>query len=442
MRNRQEFKTTEIGKIPKEWEEVKLGEVVEINKESIDPTRAFPDKKFFYIDIDSVENGTGTVRDVKQILGKDAPSRARRIIHYNNVLMSTVRPYLKAFTIVPKNLNNQICSTGFAVLSCKEPIFPQFLLYTLFTKSVIEQCTRMMRGGQYPALNVNQVSNIKLPLPPLLEQQKIAEILSTADEAIQKVDEAIEKNERLKKGLMHELLTGKKRVKLVKESGASESQGIKWKGVKESEGQDSTDLGHTDFQTYKVTEIGSIPKEWEVVRLGEICEFFDHKRIPLKEQDRAKRKGNVPYYGAQGIIDWVDRYIFDGDYILLAEDGENLRSRKLPVAYKVSGKFWVNNHAHVLKIANKINDNYFLSVLNFINLSQFIVGSAQPKLNQADAKKIKLLIPSLPEQQKISEILSTVDKKLELLRERKERFERIKKGFMNDLLTGRKRVTF
>lgn len=211
---RREFKQTEIGRIPKEWEIKELKEVVDINKESRDPTREFPDKQFFYIDIDSVENGRGIVRNAKAMVGKEAPSRARRLIHYNDVIMSTVRPYLKAFAIVPREYDNQICSTGFAVLTCKEKILPLYLLYTLFSKPVIEQCNKMMVGGQYPALNSSQVEKIKLPLPPLHEQKKIAEILSTVDKRLELLRKRKEKLERVKKGLMDDLLSGRKRVKV------------------------------------------------------------------------------------------------------------------------------------------------------------------------------------------------------------------------------------
>jgi type I restriction enzyme S subunit len=208
----KEFKETEIGRIPKEWEVTQLKEVVEINRESVDPTKEFPNKNFLYVDIDSVENETGVITEAKEILGKDAPSRARRVIHYNDVLMSTVRPYLKAFAIVPKRFDDQICSTGFAVLTCKEKIYSPFLLYTLFTGYVIDQCNRMMVGGQYPALNSSQVEKIRIPLPPLSEQNKIAEILSAVDERLDLLRTRKEKLDKIKKGLMEDLLTGKKRV--------------------------------------------------------------------------------------------------------------------------------------------------------------------------------------------------------------------------------------
>ena len=129
--------------------------------------------------------------------------------------MSTVRPYLKAFATVPKKYNEQICSTGFAVLRCRrELIIPNYLLYNLFMDRTIEQCNRLMVGGQYPALNQSHVEQLKIPLSPLPEQRKIAEILSTIDRKLELERKRKGKLERIKKGLMNDLLTGKRRVKV------------------------------------------------------------------------------------------------------------------------------------------------------------------------------------------------------------------------------------
>ena len=405
MVNNKNYKQTEIGRIPKDWEVVELDEVVDINKESRDPTKEFPLENFLYIDIDSIENETGVIKRAKTIVGKDAPSRARRVIHYNDVLMSTVRPYLKAFAIVPKEYDDQICSTGFAVLSSKGKILPSYLLYILFSRFVISQCNKMMVGAQYPALNISQVKRLKLPLPPLSEQKKIAEILSTVDETIEKVDEAIAKTERLKKGLMQNLLTN--------------------------------GIGHKEF---KDTELGLIPEEWRVVRLVEIVDIFDKKRIPLSEIERSKMKGKFPYCGANGIIDYINDFIFDGKFLLLAEDGGNFKAFGQK-AYLMFGKFWANNHVHVLKALSSLcSEEFLLYMLNFMDLKSWVVGSTRKKLNQGDMKKIPIPLPPLPEQKKIAEILSTVDKRLELLKNKKEKLKRIKKGLMNDLLTGKMRV--
>lgn len=210
----KEFKETEIGKMPIEWKLVEMKDIVDINKEFIDPRKILSNKKFFYLDIDSIENGTGVIKNLRDIVGGEAPSRARRKIRYNDVIMSTVRPYLKAFAIIPKSYNGQICSTGFAVLSCKEKILPNFLLYTLFSKSLVSQFNKEMVGAQYPALNSSQVKKLKIPLPLITEQEKIAEILSTVDKRIQLLKEKKSKLNRVKKGLMNDLLTGRKRVQI------------------------------------------------------------------------------------------------------------------------------------------------------------------------------------------------------------------------------------
>jgi type I restriction enzyme S subunit len=210
----KEYKQTPIGTIPKTWKVARLEEIAEINREKRDPAKTMPHETFVYIDIDSVENETGKIRNPKKILGKDAPSRARRVVHENDVIMSTVRPYLKAFAIIPKEYDNQICSTGFAVLSCKDSIIPYFLLSVLLSDGVIKQCNKMMVGGQYPALNQSQVSRIKIPLPPLDEQKTITSIFWATDKKLEIERSEKAKLERVKQGLMDLLLTGKIRVKV------------------------------------------------------------------------------------------------------------------------------------------------------------------------------------------------------------------------------------
>jgi type I restriction enzyme S subunit len=153
---------------------------------------------------------------------------------------------------------------------------------------------------------------------------------------------------------------------------------------------------------------------WTETTLGEILEIFDYKRIPLSGTQRKERQGKYPYYGASGVIDYIDDYIFDGKYLLIAEDGENLNSRKLPVAFFASGKFWVNNHAHIVRAMPGIVDDYFIFAW-FVqaNISGYITGAAQPKLTQENMKRIALRLPPLSMQRKIAAILSAYDDLIE-----------------------------
>lgn len=157
-------------------------------------------------------------------------------------------------------------------------------------------------------------------------------------------------------------------------------------------------------------------EQWKEYKLGEVVNILDYKRVPLSSKERSTRKGLYPYYGAQGIIDYIDDYIFDGTYLLIAEDGENLKSQKQNVAQLASGKYWVNNHAHIVESNGKSDIRYICFLLNMMDLSGYITGSAQPKLNQANLASIPLQLPSLGVQKKIADFLSVFDDKIEVNR--------------------------
>ncbi len=130
--------------------------------------------------------------------------------------------------------------------------------------------------------------------------------------------------------------------------------------------------------------------------------------------ERKKRQGNYRYYGAQGVIDHINDYIFDGKFVLLAEDGENLKSKKQNIAQYVTGKFWVNNHAHIITTTDICRLKYFYYLINTIDVSEYITGSAQPKLSQISMNKMEFEIPEIKVQDKILSILNAIDKKITL----------------------------
>lgn len=152
-----------------------------------------------------------------------------------------------------------------------------------------------------------------------------------------------------------------------------------------------------------------LPHDWALVPLKEISENHDGMRIPLKSTDRKARQGTIPYYGASGIIDYIDDFIFDGNYLLIAEDGANLVARSTPVAFPALGKFWVNNHAHVITPKPCTTIKYLTRFFEIFDLSSFITGSAQPKLNQKNLNRIMVPLPPLAEQKRIAAILDKAD---------------------------------
>jgi type I restriction enzyme S subunit len=161
--------------------------------------------------------------------------------------------------------------------------------------------------------------------------------------------------------------------------------------------------------------------EWQERTLGELTENFDGVRVPVKEADR--RSGPYPYYGASGVVDHVDRFLFDGEYLLIAEDGENLRTRTTPVAFMARGKFWVNNHAHIVRGNDQADTRFLMYALAAANIGGYLTGSTMPKLTQGNMNRIPLHIPPLLEQTAIANILGTLDDKIELNRRMSETLE-------------------
>ncbi len=145
--------------------------------------------------------------------------------------------------------------------------------------------------------------------------------------------------------------------------------------------------------------------EWKT--LGTFADNFDSLRKPITSGLR--ETGNIPYYGASGIVDYVKDYIFDDDLLLISEDGANLIARNTPIAFSISGKTWVNNHAHVLKFKNYTEQKFVEYYLNNINLTPYISGAAQPKLNKKNLESIRIPNPSLKEKERIVTILDKFD---------------------------------
>jgi type I restriction enzyme S subunit len=144
-------------------------------------------------------------------------------------------------------------------------------------------------------------------------------------------------------------------------------------------------------------------KNWEMKKLNQISENLDSKRVPITKNVRSS--GSIPYYGASGIVDYVDEYIFDDDLLLVSEDGANLLARTYPIAFSISGKTWVNNHAHVLRFKNMVSQRFVEFYLNSIKLDDYVSGMAQPKLNQTMLNNIVIPYPPLKEQQHIVTVL-------------------------------------
>ncbi len=155
---------------------------------------------------------------------------------------------------------------------------------------------------------------------------------------------------------------------------------------------------------------------WPLRPFGEVVENHDGRRIPLKLEDRNERKGKFPYYGASGIIDYIDDYLYDGEFLLIAEDGANLVARSTPIAFKAAGKFWVNNHAHVVQPKDGILLDYLIHWFAQVDISRYVTGAAQPKFSQAKLNELPVPVPTTEEQTAIVSSLNARCESVDALR--------------------------
>ena len=187
--------------------------------------------------------------------------------------------------------------------------------------------------------------------------------------------------------------------------------------------------------------IDKLPINWEWIPLGEYVENHDAARVPVSSKEREERQGKYPYYGASGVIDQIDGYTHQGEYLLLGEDGANLLARSKPIAFLAKGKFWVNNHAHVLKCRGEAPNAYLAYYLNRIDLAPYVTGTAQPKLSQAKMNKIPIPVAPLDQQKpivaEIEKQFSRLDEAVATLKRVKANLKRYKAAVLKAAVEGK-----
>jgi type I restriction enzyme S subunit len=192
--------------------------------------------------------------------------------------------------------------------------------------------------------------------------------------------------------------------------------------------------------------IPEAPEHWRVVRVKDVLEFFNTIRVPLSAADRGMMSEKIyDYYGASGVIDKVEDYHLDGTYILIAEDGANLLTRSKPLAFIATGKFWVNNHAHILKPRWGGDETFYVNLLEAQDFSLFVTGAAQPKLTMQNLGRFKLAVPDSDEQQEIAAFIREKDTEFRTLYSQIERqIETLiayRKSLIYECVTGKRQIT-
>ena len=264
-----------------------------------------------------------------------------------------------------------VSQSQFYVRCDRSKVIPEFL--TAYFRSADGQHKLLANASQVGVPSIAQpttyIRSIEIPLPPMLNQRAIAHVLGTLDDKIELNRHMNETLEAMARALFKSWFVDFDPVRA------------------KMEGRDSYfDSAIWDVFPDTLDEEGK-PKGWQGTELGDRVEILDAKRIPLSSRERQKRQGPFPYHGAAGVLDHIDDYLFDGVHVLLGEDGSVIRADGTPFTQYVWGKFWVNNHAHVLK-GKSISDEMLLCFLEQIDIAPFVTGAVQPKLNQKNLKSV------------------------------------------------------
>ena len=308
-------------------------------------------------------------------------------------------------------------STEFNVLSAREgKTIPEFVYYLSITPAIREVVIKSMTGTSgRQRVESGVFETIMISLPSTTEQKAISKILSDLDSKIELNNQMNATLEAMAQAIFKHWFI---------DFDFPDENGKPYK----SSGGRMVD-----------SEFGRIPEGWKIKILGKISENFDSERIPLSSRERTERKGQYPYYGATGILDYLDEYIFDGTYILMGEDGSVIDDRGYPILQYVWGKFWVNNHAHVLK-GNGISDELLYILLKNTNVSHIITGAVQPKINQGNMNGLKYAIPDQATLLKISKCIIPMFNKIKSNYEQIGTLTKLRDSLLPKLMSGQIRV--
>ena len=378
-----------------EWKKCKLGDICKsnINSYSEKDNWSFVN----YLDTGNItENKISDIQFI-DLSSESLPSRARRKVQLNDIIYSTVRPNQKHFGIIKNQPENFLVSTGFAVLHINKTIAdPNFIFYNLIQNenteslhAIAEQTT-----SAYPAIKPSDIENLSIKLPPLPTQQKIAAILSS-------LDDKIELNNKINTNL---------------------------------EQQAGTLFKNCFVDIYPFG--GKMPARWKVGTVSEIITLHDSKRIPLSSQQREKMEKKYPYYGATSLMDYVDNYLFDGIFLLLGKDGTVVDSEGFPILQYVEGKFWVNNHAHILTGKNGFSVEMLYLLFSLTNVKDKVTGAVQPKISQGNLNSITAIIPTEEICKKFDLLIQPLFAQIRNLKQENDRLSDLRDTLLPKLING------
>ena len=338
---------------------IRFGDFVEVNPR----IRLEKGKEYPYIEMADVNPSNGFVLPQKERVYKGGGSRFQS----GDTLFARITPCLENGKIVRcKHTSNDPCfgSTEFFIFRGKPNVSDStYVFYLALSPLIRDPAVKSMTGasGRQRAI-LSSVEDIHVPAYSLATQRKIAAILSA-------YDDLIENNTR--------------RIKILEDMAQTfyREWFIHFRFP-----------GHENIPMVE-SPLGPIPQGWEVKNFGEISHNFDRQRKPLSGKVRSAMQGEYPYYGAAKVLDHINDYLFDGRYLLIGEDGSVVTEDGKPVLQLVTGKFWVNNHTHVVQGKLPVSTNFLYLFMSNVAISGYITGTAQPKINQQNLNRIPIILP-------------------------------------------------
>ena len=356
-----------IGHVPTHWEVRRLKADV---SDVVDLTN-HRKRNESYVALEHVESWTGRIMESES----DATfeNQVKRF-RPGDVLFGKLRPYLAKVTHAQRH---GVCVGEFLVLRPHHAtVDPSYLTRLIRSKPAIGAIDASTFGAKMPRADWQFIGSMLVPIPPLDEQSTIVRYLDRADELINRY---ISAKERL--------------IALLQEQRQAVIHQAVTRGL---------DL-NVQLKPSDIPWIGDVPAHWEISRTKNEFQSLNHRRVPLSSTERGSMTlRRYDYYGASGVIDKVDSYLFDDELLLIAEDGANLVLRNSPLVIIARGQFWVNNHAHILK-PRRGNLDFLAAVMQGINYTPWISGAAQPKLTSDRLMGISIAVPSRSEQDDIME---------------------------------------
>ena len=317
-----------------------------------------------------------------------------------DILISNIRPYFKKIYLAK---NDGGCSADVLVITPQKGINNVFLYYLLSQDSFFDYVMSGSKGCKMPRGDKKYIMEWSIPVFDSINQQQIAGILSS-------LDAKIETNNKLN-------------VKLEEMAQAIfKSWFVNFEPFKD--------------RPFHETELGMIPEGWEVGSILDIAELFDFQRKPLSSMEREYMKGKYPYYGATSIMDYIDKYIFDGTYLLMGEDGSVVKENGNPYLQYVWGKFWPNNHAHVMQGRNGFSTEMLYCLLSITDVSSIVTGAVQMKISQRSMSRLLTVIPSKSVCKKFNTIIRPIFDIIKRIKEENDRLASLRDTLLPRLMSG------